>query len=257
MKIVIKVALILAILACGVSLYFGSRLDTMKKDHLGQIASLTGTLGSTSNKLVKTEKDLAETNTILLATIDALNQTNAILQSTQVQLGESKRETESVKAELATAKTELDTTKTELASSKESLQKINDALKQMGVADVSDIDAMTKKMVSQTEEIKVLGDQLEKMKETNVGLEAKIVDLSTTPVNLRGQVVAVRNDWGFAVLNLGKNDRIQTNTQFLVYRDDKFVAKVKVSEVNATTCIADLIPEYSRNPLRDGDLVVH
>ena len=257
MKIVIKVALILAIVACGLSLYFGNQLDTMKKTHLGRIAFLTGELGTTSNKLVKTEKSLAETNAILVATQDALDKTNAVLQATQVTLLESQRETKAVKDELQTTKTELDTTKTELASSKETVQKINDALKQMGIADVSDIDAMTKKMVNQTEELKILGDQLEKMSVEKAGLEAKITELTTTPVNLRGQVVGVRNDWGFCVLNLGKGDRVQTNTQFLVYRDTKFVGKVQVSEVNSTTSIAALLPEYTRAKLLPGDLVVH
>jgi hypothetical protein len=127
----------------------------------------------------------------------------------------------------------------------------------MGISDVNDIEAMTKKMIAQTENIEVLGQQLEKMKDENTTLLATIEELRTTPVNLRGQIVGVRNDWGFCVLNVGKNDRVQTNTQFLVYRDTKFIGKLQVTEVGASTSIANILPEFTRTPLRDGDLVVH
>jgi peptidoglycan hydrolase CwlO-like protein len=257
MKIVIKIALILAIVASGVALYFGNQLDTMKKFHLGRIAFLTSELRTTSNTLVKTEGDLATTSSILLATQEELAKTNAELQACEVRWGQAKREADSLKAEVDAVKAELETSKTELASSKESLQKISDALKQMGIQDVSDIETMTKKMLNLTEENRVLGGELEKMKAANTTLEAKIVELTTTPVNLRGQIVGVRNEWGFCVVNLGQNDRVQPNTLFLVYRDNTFIGKIQVTQVNASTSIANFIPEYMRTSLRDGDLVVH
>jgi chromosome segregation ATPase len=257
MKIVIKVALVLAIIACGFSLYIGTKLSTDKKSLIDTKNFLTGALNTTSNSLVTTEKALEATNAVLVAAQDTLAKTNAVLEATIVQLGESKRETEAAKAESATAKTELSEVKTELASSKESLQKINDAIKGMGIKEVSEIENMTKKIISQTEDLNFLGDQLEKMKVASAALEAKLSESSITPVNLRGQIVGVRNDWGFCVLNLGKNDRVQTNTQFLVYRDTKFVGKIQVTDVSATTSIANVLPEFTRSPLRDGDLVVH
>jgi len=59
------------------------------------------------------------------------------------------------------------------------------------------------------------------------------------------------------VLDVGRNDRVQTNAQFLVYRDDKMIGKVQVNSVQATTCIAEILPDYRTDNPRVGDLVVH
>ncbi len=107
------------------------------------------------------------------------------------------------------------------------------------------------------EENKVLGEQLVTMHATNEFLQARVEELSTTPVGLRGHVTVVQGKWGFIVMDVGHSQRVQKDSEFLVYRDSKFVAKVQVVSVAANTSIAQIMPEFMKRPPEPGDLVVH
>ena len=257
MSKLIRIALIVVIVACLGSGYVAYKLDLMKKDHLARIAFLTDTLATTSNNLVRTEKTLEETKTTLKATEEKLATTEANLKSTQVALDEKKQEVDSLQAKLTESEQKLQTAQTELTSVKDSLQKIKDALKTVGVEDVADIEQLAKTVAAKTAENKVLGDKVERMRTEVASLNDKVVELSTTPVNLRAHVISVREDWNFVVLDVGRNDRVQTNAQFLVYRDTKMIGKVQVNSVQATTSIAEILPDYRTDNPRVGDLVVH
>ena len=74
---------------------------------------------------------------------------------------------------------------------------------------------------------------------------------------MRGHVSFVQGKWGFLVLDVGQEQKVRPNTEFLVYRDSKFIAKVQVVSVATHNSIAQILPEYLRQPPISGDLVVH
>jgi cell shape-determining protein MreC len=76
---------------------------------------------------------------------------------------------------------------------------------------------------------------------------------------LEGQVLAVNGAYNFVVLSLGDRQGVVMNSQMVVFRGDRMVARVKVTSVEPSTSIADIIPGSSPSDFRvmPGDRVVY
>jgi uncharacterized protein (DUF3084 family) len=247
-----KIAPIIVILACAGSLFFTFKLGTIKKDLTQQRDQLTTDKQRLEGELTSTKRNLASTKQALETTQTDLATTKTNLSAREAELATKTQEAEQLKTQVAEKDQELQQTKTELATAQDAVKKIQDSLGGMG-----SIDELRDRIVAQADENKVLGQQLMTMREVDQKLKDQIEELTTTPVNLRGRVAAVQDRWGFIVLDLGREQRVQPNAQFLVYRDTKFVGKVQVTSVGQTTCIAELLPQDQRGMPQVGDLVVH
>jgi hypothetical protein len=60
----------------------------------------------------------------------------------------------------------------------------------------------------------------------------------TTP---QGTIVAVNQAWNFVVLNLGSRQGIARNAEMLVQRGNQLIGKVRVTSVEKSNSIADII----------------
>jgi hypothetical protein len=257
MKMFARIALVLAILACGTALFLANKLggirDGLKRDKEQLIVEknkLTTDLASTTDKLNTTTKALTKANEDLTATA-------GLLEGEKVKVAQKTQEADACKVTVAEKTTELDKTKSDLVTAQGDLKKIQDSMAAAGITDFGNVEQLRVKLSAQTEESKILGQQLLAMRDENGHMKQKVEELSVTPVNLRGTVAEIRPNWGFVVLDLGKNQRVQTNTAFLVYRDAKLVGKVQVRTVGQSTSIAEVLPEFQRADFRVGDLVVH
>jgi ABC-type transporter Mla subunit MlaD len=252
-----KIAPIIVILACVGSLYLAYTLDGIKKTQAAKIAELDSSLNTTTASLNKTKSTLKQTETDLATTKSDLDQATNTLQTTKTALDQKTQEADGLKTQLTTTTQDLDKAKTQLASAQGSLKKIQDGLDKVGLGGSNSIDKITEKIISLSDENKVLGQQLTTKQTENQQLKAKIEDLTTTPVGVRGHVSFVQSKWGFLVLDVGQEQKVRPNTEFLVYRDSKFVGKVQVVSVATHNSIAQILPEYLRQPPISGDLVVH
>ena len=252
-----KIAPIIVILACAGSLYLAYTLAGIKKTQAARIAELDSSLNSTTASLNKTKSTLKQTEADLTTTKSDMDQATNTLQTTKAALDQKTQEADGLKAQLATTTQDLDTTKTQLVSAQDAMKKIQDGLKAAGLGDLTSIETIRDKIISLSDENKVLGQQLTTKQTENQQLKAKIEDLTTTPVGVRGHVSFVQGKWGFLVLDVGQEQKVRPNTEFLVYRDSKFIAKVQVVSVVTHNSIAQLLPEYLRQPPISGDLVVH
>jgi chromosome segregation ATPase len=246
-----KIAPIIVILACAGSLFFTYRLAGIKTKLISDNQQLTDDNARLTSDLDRTKRDLATTKQTLETTQGELATTTTNLLAREAELAAKTQEAEELKTQVAEKDQELQQTKTELAAAQDTVKKIQDSL------GGGSIDELRDRMVAQADENKVLGQQLMAMREEGENLKAQIKELTTVPVNLRGRIAAVQDRWGFMVLNLGREQRVRPNTEFLVYRDTKFVAKVQVTSVSQTTCIAELVPQGQRGKPQVGDLVVH
>ena len=59
---------------------------------------------------------------------------------------------------------------------------------------------------------------------------------------LQGSILAVNHDWNFVVLNLGGNRGVNSNATMIVRRGGSTVGKVRITSVEPTQSIADIIP---------------
>ena len=252
-----KIAPIIVILACLGSLYLAYTLAGVKKTQADKITELNGTVTTTTASLNKTKSTLRETETDLTKTKSDLEQANTTLQTTKTALDQKTQEADGLKTQLATATQDLEQSKTQLTSAQGALKKIQDGLAKVGLGDVGSIDKISDKIVSLSDENKVLGQQLTAKQNENQQLKAEIDDLKNTPVGVRGRVSLVQSKWGFVVIDVGNAQHVRPNAEFLVYRDSKFVGKVQVVSVSSHNSIAQIMPDYLRKPPQPGDLVVH
>ena len=75
------------------------------------------------------------------------------------------------------------------------------------------------------------------------------------PVDFKGKIVAVDNQYDFVVINKGKNDDLQERGKLTVTRDGKLVAKLKVQRVDASQSIANVISGTKQLEVKEGDTV--
>jgi uncharacterized protein (DUF3084 family) len=263
MRILVRiVAPIIVILVSIGSLYFVNQLDGIKKglrkdnaDLTTELGSTRGKLDNTSAKLTNTEKELnktvtereqvkgelATTNDKLKASQDEVAKLNGSLTDLQGKLTAKDTEFVTAKADLTKAQAELEAEKAKVAAAQGAPEKVKEL--------EGKVDALTK-------ENKVVGEQVVALQAAKAKLEAEKLEWTVTPASVRGTIAAVQDNWGFVVLNIGEQQKVRKEAQFLVYRDSKLVCKVQVVNVMANNSIAEVLPEYQRSQPRVGDQVL-
>jgi prefoldin subunit 5 len=252
-----KIAPIIVVVVSLGSLYLAFTLDGMKKAHIAKIASLGSELTATKSDLSKAKGTLKQTQADLKKTKGDLDQANATLVTTKAALDQKTQEASTLFTQLTDATNQLTQAKADLTTAQGTIKNIQDGLASVGISNVNNIAELRDRIVSMGEENGVLGKQLSLLHAENEQLKERVEELSTTPVGLRGHVSVVQGKWGFVVMDLGHSQRVQPNSEFLVYRDSKFVGKVQVVSVAANNCIAQILPDYLKHPPQPGDLVVH
>ena len=76
---------------------------------------------------------------------------------------------------------------------------------------------------------------------------------------LTGRVLAYNPGWNFVVLNIGDRAGVKANTNMLVVRGGQAIAKVRVTSVEPSTAIADVVAgTIARGTtVQPGDSVVY
>ena len=76
------------------------------------------------------------------------------------------------------------------------------------------------------------------------------------PPGLKGKVIAVDPKYDFVVLDIGRDKSVVERGVMLVARDGKYIGKVKISRANRTESIANLMPDWMRGQVMEGDEVI-
>lgn len=76
---------------------------------------------------------------------------------------------------------------------------------------------------------------------------------------VRGTVLAVNQAYNFVVLNLGSRNGVESNTEMLVVRGGTLIGKIRVSSVEPSTAIGDIISgSLARGvQVQPGDIVIY
>lgn len=97
--------------------------------------------------------------------------------------------------------------------------------------------------------------------------EAKLADLQrkenlrskgVTQPGLQGRILAVNAGWNFVVLNVGDKQGVMVNSSLLVVRSGEPIARLRITSVEPSTSIADVIPGSVRSGLsvQPGDNII-
>ena len=249
-----KLASIIIIVACLGSLYFAYSLGATKKKLTQDNSQLTQELGTTKTQLGQAQAQIKRDAGLLADAKSNLEKANTELESTKASLGKKTEEADALQATNTVMEQQLQAAKTELATAQETVRAIQEVTQ---TTDVKDLGKLREKLTAQADENKMLGEQLVTMREENTVLKKQVEELTTTPAGVRGRVSLVENNWGFVVLDIGDDQRVRRNSEFLVYRDSKLVGKLQIVSVSANTSIGQILSGYPGGPPRPGDTAVH
>jgi hypothetical protein len=192
----------------------------------------------------------------------------------------------------AAAKLALDEKEAQVAKQKSDLDKLNadltkavadlEAAKKMGptgekipgTPDVN-VEELQKQIIGLTEAKNKIEGDLAEARQVQETMNSKVKDatekLATTErqvaeykqgfvrTGLTGSVLAYNPGWNFVVLSIGDRQGLKANTQLVVNRGGQMIAKVKVTSVEPSTSIADIVPgTVARGAsVQPGDAVVY
>jgi hypothetical protein len=76
---------------------------------------------------------------------------------------------------------------------------------------------------------------------------------------VRGTILAVNQAYNFVVLNLGGRQGVEPNSEMLVLRDGALIGKIRISSVEPTTAIGDILSSSLARgvQVQRGDLVIY
>jgi septal ring factor EnvC (AmiA/AmiB activator) len=239
-----KVFLIITLIAAMAGGYFAYVIVEQRDKWHKDWVTTDGILKTTKKKLEDTEKTLAETKATLATTQTNLAETKKNLEDTTAKLTDTTAKLEESDKSLADAKAKLT----------ESTAKVEELTKNLDSKTSEAKDTMEKLTTLQGEK-RILDDTLQK---TNAEV-ARLNDIihrsekGEMPKTINGKITAVNKAWNFVVLNVGLKDGVVENGVFMVYRDRQLLGKVKVVSAEETSCVADIMPEWTKGEIKVGD----
>ena len=238
-----KILLIISALVIAATAYLGfatkQKVDGLQED-----------LKKSKNTLTATDADLKKTKGTLTKTQEELVAAKATIEDREKDLAQKKGELETMTGNLAKATTDLEAKTKQL----DDLQKqFDDATK--GVGTITDMGARLKELTeskarleTEVAEQKAVVDALQAEKKQFEGDLAtekrKVAEYKQGFVvpGLSGTILAYNPGWNFVVLSLGDKHGLKANARLVVRRGGQMIGKVKVTSVEPSTSIADIVP---------------
>ena len=236
-----KLLLILSVLALGAASYFGfQNRDKFKTTRLEKDSLLK------QIKVIENETDaLIKDNDAKIAQITAADgtkqQKNVALQgatsarkSKEAELANINKEITDSQAELTKLTDELNRildgkTVDEMAQTVETLSKEVDTLK-------TDKETQNKELDLHTKELADAKSQLAAKQKSDADRSRGIALNST-----EGTVVATNQDYGFAVVNIGKNKGVTADSKLIVMRDGQRIGQLSITSIEANRTVGDIV----------------
>jgi hypothetical protein len=234
-----------------------------------QADALQENLKTTKTTLRTTETNLASAKKELGDTKKTLDETQATLKEKEADLVNAKAAAETAKADLAKAQAAEDDAKKKVASAEQALEELKktfpegvnmaelpETLKKLQ-ADKAKADTELAEAKAVQESLKSRADEMSHAAEQK---ERTIQEYKSNVVRqgLSGKIVAYNPGWNFVVLNIGDKAGLKAGVSMVVLRGGNMVGKVKVTSVEASTAIADVLPgTIARGEsVQPGDAVV-
>jgi seryl-tRNA synthetase len=107
-------------------------------------------------------------------------------------------------------------------------------------------------------ELKIVQDQLDQDKTQIASLQNSLQRMPTgsQPPGISGKVTFVDNAWNFGILDVGQANGVVPNGELIVYRNNAFLGKVKVTKVDTNDAVAEILPDV-KGSIQVGDKVLN
>jgi hypothetical protein len=123
------------------------------------------------------------------------------------------------------------------------------------------LDEARKQLESAEHENGFLSEKIRSAQDRSTQLEdeRKRRGPTTGKAGVRGTILAVNQAYNFVVLNLGGRHGVEPNAEMLVLRDGTLIGKIRVSTVEPSTAIGDIVTSSLARgvQVQPGDIVVY
>jgi len=240
-----------------VTCYFGFETHSKVDGLNGKISQLDLQLSSLQTQYAKTKADLATSQ-------DNLAKETADDEATKAQLA-------SVQSSLDSANAQVTQLQAQIATDKETIAQLKGASNtnapSLDIFTQADMDKEIKKekdALDQVAELNQVKDTLtNKLKDDDARADdlQKVVDHyknATLKNGLEGEVLAVNQGWNFVVLSIGDRQGAVANAEMILQRGGSQIGKVRITSVEPSTSVADIIPGSLARGVRvqPGDQVI-
>lgn len=238
----------------------------------GKLTDAVSELENKSAQLVSTQQGLEAANKELEAKKEEIAGLNSEKEQLNADLGEAKTDLEKAQGELTAAKDKMSALETDLQTAKADSESKDQKIAELQ----TQVDSVgTPATLPEGTDVGMLQTELEETKtllaaaqDRNTGLEAQLAEFKTKEAarqnsqmrqGLQGTILAVNQAWNFVVLSIGDRQGVVNNAEMLVQRGSQLLGKVRVTSVEPSTSIADIIVRtvprgYSVMP---GDTVIY
>ena len=210
--------------------------------------------------LPRLDTELNRANQVANAVLEGWQFTQTDLENTRQDLENTRAELESTKAQLEDARTQIvQLNETIRAKDQELVEKSNliagledeKSSLEAQVADLNTQIAGLQDQVAQLEEDKsVLEVQLEKC-------DKELHKEITMKPGTTGTIVYANKDWNFVVIDIGSNEGVQSTAEMIVHRGDEMIGKIRISAVRDDVAIAEVLTDYQKATVKEGDNVLY
>jgi peptidoglycan hydrolase CwlO-like protein len=256
-KILIIVAIVASLAAAGLG--YQNRLNFLKEREIklktmAELDATKKTLAKTAAELKAAQEKIALLNSEIESKTAQINDLTAAKAKLTEELSESQKQN----AEKDSKITQLNS---DIAAKDAHIKEIEEKL----AAAANPANDPTIELKKQIEEKDLL----------NTSLQAKIRDLDSQVATfkereakrkamlmkpgLEGRILAVNSSWNFVVLSLGDRNGVVNGAEMLIKRGSQLIGKVRITSVEPSTSIADIVPNSIRGPLavQPGDSVIY
>ncbi len=247
-----KIFLYIAVAGAIVSVIAGVGVLQKRAEDKANLDQATAAKAAADQATAK-QKAIAEAATQAKTDADKqLADTKAQVDTLNTQLTDAKKQADDAKGAVDAAKAAADKAAADLAAitSKLNGQSPDDLIAAKTKAE--------KDLQASQDEQKILQDNLQADQKKVADLMDAINRKATgsLPPGISGKVTWVNRTWNFVVLDVGLSNGVVPNGELIVYRKNNFLGKVKVTSVDANTCVADILPDV-KGDIQVGDYVLN
>ena len=252
MSLLTRIFLVVTIVAGLGAIYAGVQLKGKKTELQASLEKQTADTNAAQQRATAEE----QAKQAALAKIQS--QTKEIAEVKEA-ADKTRGDMESVKNKAASAEQKLQSVQQDLTAKQAEIERYVKALPPgMTIEQVKDkLQELQTQFATLDQEKNILKDQLTKLDGEKKKLEEQAARRrgGKMPDGLTGHIMAVNPDWNFVVLDIGSNDGVVENASMIIYRDGKLVGKLKVTSVEPSIAIADILADWQQTPPLEGDTV--
>jgi len=255
----------MARIALGITLFFLLATCFFGYETYTKVENLTANLGQLKMQLSSSQQQTARAKADLNTAQDNLAKETADDEQTKAQLATVQSSLDSATSKATDLQSQIDTLNQKIAAlqgaqtsgttnalaiyTKEDMDKVQAQLKD-AQAQIAELDTLKDTLTQKAKDAEARADDLEKTVDAYKG--------SILKNGLTGEVLAVNPGWGFVVLSIGDRQGAIANGEMILQRGGSQIGKVRITSVEPSTSVADIIPGSLARGVRvqPGDQVI-